>query len=227
MTNQDAMLKSKHAEDKLSIHKIQNNNETAMVHNITVVPAAEANELATEAAIGPATEPTNEPAIDPAIGPIAGATIGPNLSMIVPNPSNIDDDVVPVKPEILKSSYSMPPTTKEGSGCFEFGNDDDDFTYIPPTILSKPSNQAINEGDTVELHCLVNKLGICIFFTHSKSTFLILVQKIVTYILYHYINHIIILKDKLSVDSNFNFRWFRTCVEERQLYYFHWNFPIQ
>ena len=190
MTNQDAMLNSKHAEDKLPIHKIQNNNETAMVHNITVVPAAEANELATEAAIGPATEPTNEPAIDPAIGPIAGATIGPNLSMIVPNPSNIDDDVLPVKPEILKSSYSMPPTTKEDSGCFEFGDDDDDFTYIPPTILSKPSNQAINEGDTVELHCLVNKLGICIFFTHSKSTFLISEQRIFTYILYHYVNHI-------------------------------------
>ena len=79
MTNQDAMLKSKHAEDKLPIHKIQNNNETAMVHNITVVPAAEANELATEAAIVPATEPTNEPAIDPAIGPIAGATISKRL----------------------------------------------------------------------------------------------------------------------------------------------------
>ena len=65
------------------------------------------------------------------------------------NQSNTDDDVPPAKPEVSKYSYSM------------------------PTILSKPSNQKINKGDTIEMHCLVDNLGICLFFTHSKSTFFI------------------------------------------------------
>ena len=136
--------------------------------------------ITTEAAIWPATEPTKEPATDPAIGPWAGANIFNSTQRpghywnfcsccknksrksclsdcpcdCLPgcyevNQSNTDDVDIPdpAKPEVLKSSYSM------------------------PTILSKPSNQKINKGDTIEMHCLVDNLGICIFFTHSKSTY--------------------------------------------------------
>ena len=64
----------------------------------------------------------------------------------------------------------MPPTTKEGSGCFKNDDDDDDFTYNPPTILSEQSNQEINEGETIELHCLVDKLGMYILRAQSFTS---------------------------------------------------------
>ena len=117
------------------------------------------------------------------------------------NQYNTVDDIPPPKPEVLKSSYSM------------------------PTILSKPSNQEINKGDTIEIHCLVDKLG-NLFIFHSQQINLYHLITENSYLLMMYA-FIIILRHNSSVDSNFNFRWLHTHMEERQLYYFHWNFSIR
>ena len=48
---------------------------------------------------------------------------------------------------------------------------DEKVVHTNPTFLSDPTNQLINEGETIKLPCLVDKLGKAFFFAAATSTF--------------------------------------------------------
>ena len=74
--------------------------------------------------------------------------------------------------EALDDYYSADDYSSDD---YNYSNDNDDYlnkneqvVLTTPTLISTSSNQLVNEGDTIKLPCLVDKLGKKIFALHLQ-----------------------------------------------------------